>query len=91
MGQGQVRVTPEQLQSRAGEYRTQAEAVDNVITQMNGLINALEAEWEGKSAQKYISQYNELKPSFTNMYQLICDLAEALDAQAKKFEQADNG
>ena len=88
---GQVRVTPEQLRSRAGEYRAQASDVDGVITKMNSLISSLEAEWEGASAQKYISQYNELKPSFTNMYQLICDLAQGLDAQATKFEQADNG
>ena len=86
----QLRVTPEQLRSRASEYRAQGEQVEEVITKLDSLINTLESEWEGVSASRYIAQYSDLRPSFVSMQQLITDLASALDQEANKFEAADN-
>ena len=86
----QLRVTPEQLRSRATEYRAQGEQVQEVITKLDSLINTLESEWEGVSASRYISQYSDLRPSFVSMQQLITELASALDQEANKFEAADN-
>lgn len=85
----QLRVTPEQLQGRASEYRGQGEIVEGVIEKLDSLINVLESEWEGNSASRYISQYSDLRPSFVSMHQLITDLASELDKEAKKFADAD--
>lgn len=87
----QLRVTPEQLRGRAAEYRAQGEEVEGVIAKLDSLIGALESEWEGHSASRYISQYSDLRPSFVSMQQLITELAAALDQEANKFEAADNG
>lgn len=87
---GQLRVTPEQLHGRAAEYRTQSEEVEGIIGKLDSLISVLESEWEGNSAQKYISQYSDLRPSFVSMQQLISDLASSLDKKADDFEAADN-
>lgn len=85
----QLRVTPDQLRSRASEYRAQGNEVESVISKLDSLINALESEWEGVSASKYIAQYQDLRPSFVSMQQLITELASSLDQQANKFEAAD--
>lgn len=86
---GQLRVTPEQLRGRASEYRAQGEAVEDVISKLDSLINVLESEWEGNSASRYISQYSDLRPSFVSMQQLIAELASSLEQEANKFEAAD--
>ena len=86
----QLRVTPEQLRGRAAEYRTQGEQVESVIAKLDSLISALESEWEGNSAARYISQYSDLRPSFVSMQQLITELASSLDKEANKFEAADS-
>jgi len=87
---GQLRVTPDQLRGRAAEYRAQGVEVEGVIQKLDSLINALESEWEGNSASRYISQYSDLRPSFVSMQQLITDLASSLDQEANKFEAADS-
>ena len=87
---GQLRVTPEQLHERASEYRGQSTEVEGVIAKLDSLISALEHEWEGNSAARYMSQYSDLRPSFVSMQQLITDLASSLDQEANKFDAADN-
>ena len=87
---GQLRVTPEQLHERATEYRAQGDAVEGVIEKLDSLISALESEWEGNSAARYISQYSDLRPSFVSMQQLLTDLASSLDQEANLFEAADS-
>lgn len=86
----QIRVTPDQLRSRASEYRNQADDVEEVIKRLDSLISSLQSEWEGHSAERYISQYQELRPSFASMQKLITDLASSLDQEATKFEEADS-
>ena len=85
----QLRVTPDLLRTRAAEYRRQADAADDLIAKLDSLLSTLESEWEGNSASKYMSQYNDLRPSFVSMQELITDLASELDQQANKFEAAD--
>ena len=87
---GQLRVTPEQRHERASEYRAQSTEVEGVIAKLDSLISALEHEWEGNSAARYMSQYSDLRPSFVSMQQLITDLASSLDQEANKFDAADN-
>ena len=88
---GTIRMTPEQMRSRAGEYRTQADAVHDVISKMDSLLSALQSEWEGASAQSYEARYQELKPNFIKVEELIQDIATALDNAANTLEQADQG
>ena len=84
-----IRVAPDQLRERAQEYDKQGALVGDVIKSLDNLISILESEWEGNSARRYISQYQELKPSFTSMQELIADLATSLRQEADKWELAD--
>lgn len=86
----QLRVTPEQLRARASEYRTQGDEVEGVISKLDSLINALEGEFEGNTASRFISQYSDLRPSFVSMQQLITELASFLEKKAIDFETADS-
>ena len=86
---GQIRMTPEQMRMRAGNFRTEGGNVDSVINKMQGLIGELRSEWEGQAAQKFDEQFQQLKPSFIKMKDLIGDIAMQLDQTANAVEQMD--
>lgn len=87
---GQIRITPEQMRSRAGEYRNEAATVSQVISKMDSLLAALQSEWEGAASESYAQRYAELKPGFQKAQQLIEEIAAALDKTAAQVEETDN-
>ena len=86
---GQIRMTPEQMNSRASEVRGQRDAFEEVINKMQNIINELLTEWEGAASASYSQQFNDLKPSFDNMKQLLDDMATQLDKTAEAVKALD--
>ncbi len=85
----QIRITPDQMRSRAAQYRNEAENVNGVINSMDNLLQALQGEWEGASSESYANRYLELKPGFIKAEELIREIATALDATARTLEETD--
>ncbi len=86
---GQIRITPDQMRSRAGEYRAQANTVQEVISKMDTLLNTLQGEWEGQASQAYAQRFSELRPGFVKAEDLINEIAQSLDAAAQTLETSD--
>ena len=84
---GQIRITPDQMRSRAGEYRQQQAEVENVISRMDSLLSELQGEWEGEASRAYSARFSELRPGFVKAQELIG--AQALDATAQSLEEVD--
>lgn len=87
---GQIRVTPDQMRSRANEYRREAENVQNVIGRMDALLSQLQGEWEGEASRAYESRFHELRPGFVQAKELIDEIARALDNTALTLEETDS-
>lgn len=85
----QIRLTPEQMRGRAGDFRNARADYEAMVQSMNRLIETLQTEWEGQASQKFVEQFEGLKPSFDSMRQLIEDIAGQLDATANAVEQLD--
>ena len=85
----QIRITPDQMRSRANEYRTEADKVHDVIGRMDILLQQLQSEWEGSASESYAVRYQELKPGFMQAEELIREIAAALDSTANIVEQTD--
>jgi WXG100 family type VII secretion target len=77
------------MRGRAGEYRTEAENVQNVIDKMDRLLDTLLTEWEGAASEAYANKFAELRPSFVKGKELIDDIAMALDKTAEAVESTD--
>ena len=80
MASGQIRMTPDTMRGRAGEYRTEAENVQNVIDKMDRLLDTLLTEWEGAASEAYANKFAEkykLHGLFSGM--IISELQEAID------------
>lgn len=86
---GQIRITPEQMNQRAAQYRTQADTVNGVINQMDRLLVQLQTEWEGAASQAYADRFQQLKPGFQKAEALIREIAASLDTSAKKLLETD--
>lgn len=84
-----IRITPTQMRSRANEYRTQAQTVQDVIGRMDTLLRELQGEWEGASSRAYAARFAELRPGFVRAKDLIDEIARALDATATALEETD--
>ena len=61
----QIRITPDQMRERAGQYRTEADTVNGVITKMDSLLQALQGEWEGAASESYAARY--MAVSYTHL------------------------
>ena len=85
----QIRITPDQMRERAGQYRTEADTVNGVISKMDTLLQQLQSEWEGASSESYAVRYQELKPGFMKSEELIREIAAALDSTARIIEETD--
>ena len=86
---GQIRITPDQMRSRAGEYRQQQDQVGEVISRMDSLLSQLQGEWEGSASPAYAERFSELRPGFVKAQELIGEIAQALDATARSLEETD--
>ena len=86
----QIRITPDQMRERAGQYRGEADNVNGVISKMDTLLSNLQGEWEGAASESYAARYEELKPGFVKAEELIREIASALDSTASIVETTDS-
>jgi WXG100 family type VII secretion target len=86
---GQIRITPDQMRARSGEYTTEAGKVDDVIAKMDQLLSALQSEWEGDAAESYSQRFTELRPGFVKAKELIDEIAQALNKTADVVQETD--
>lgn len=86
----QIRITPDQMDARAVEYRTERDKVGDVISQMDHLLEALQSEFEGKTSEEFQHIYtSELRPGFVKAQDLIENIAKFLNDTAERFRIAD--
>lgn len=86
-----IRISPDTMRERAGQYRNEAQEVGQVISNMDNLLNNLQSEWEGEASQSYANRYfSELKPNFQKAQEMINEIASALDKTAAEMEEMDN-
>jgi WXG100 family type VII secretion target len=84
-----IRISPEQMRTRAQEFGRDAETFQEQIQTMEQRTNALADEWEGQASQRYIQQFGELKPSFEKMHELMETISQQLNQTAQIMEQTD--
>jgi len=85
----QIRITPEDMRSRASEYRTEGQNMEAIIQKMDVLLQNLQSEWEGSASQSYAERYAQLKPGFVKARELVEEIAVSLETVASTMEQTD--
>lgn len=85
-----IRISPDQMRGRAGEFRNEAAMVGDSISAMDRLLGQLQEEWEGEASRSYAQRYqSELRPSFQKAQEMIDEIATALDRTAQEMQEMD--
>lgn len=85
-----IRISPDQMRSRAGEFRNEAATVGDSISAMDRLLGQLQDEWEGEASRSYANRYqSELRPGFQKAQEMITEIAAALDRTAQEMQDMD--
>lgn len=86
---GQIRMSPEQLKSRANRYGQGSQQIDQVLRDLTNLQNELRAEWEGRAFERFDDQFNQLSPKVQNFSQLLEEIKNQLIKTADAVAQQD--
>ncbi|QQK77601.1 WXG100 family type VII secretion target [Salicibibacter cibarius] len=87
---GNIRVTPEELFSKAGQFDTASGEVMELIGKLDGYISELEGMWEGEASVAFLEQYERLKPSFMNMSDLLNQISQQLNNTGETMQSTDS-
>ena len=86
---GQIKVSPETLQTRAREYSKASNEVNGILSNLSALQQTLAAEWEGQAFQGFDRQFNELKPKVKELAELLEQINVQLVGAARAMEEHD--
>lgn len=85
----QIRITPDQLQTKSTEFRQQAEALERMIQDMDRLFRELEGMFEGNAARAYQQQYQDCRPSFVRGQEVTETISLQAAQMAENFGNMD--
>ena len=77
------------MRTRASQYLTEADTINEVITSLDGLLSTLESEWEGEASTAFSVKYADLRPAFASVEELVREISNALTVVADSFEEND--
>ncbi len=85
----QIRITPDTMRERSGNYITKQGDLDTLRTELETLVTTLESEWEGSATVSFREQWEAIKPSFENCSTLLGDISTQLSSTADAMEALD--
>lgn len=82
-------VTPEQLESTAGDFSAKATQVKALHDSMIEKVNKLASTWTGEASDAYTNKFNALKASMETIYNMIQEHVKDLNAIAEQYKSAE--
>jgi len=86
---GQIRMTPEELKSKAVRYKNSSEQINHILKDLQSLQNELRGEWEGKAFNRFDDQFEQLRPKVVNFADLMQQIHDQLVATANAVARQD--
>ncbi len=83
------RVDSEVLQTKATEVRNIRNEHESVMAKLGTIVTALGDVWEGQAYQKFVSDYESIKPTFTKLAETLEKVATDLEKDAAIYAQAE--
>lgn len=84
-----IRLNPDELEGYASNYSRKAEEINTTISDLQTLTSDLGNLWEGEAYVAFLEQFEELKPSFLEMVELLQKIDQQLVSTADALRQAD--
>lgn len=87
--EGTLRVTPEQLETAAGEFSSKGTTIGNLTSQMTQLIDGLSSVWQGEAATAYTQKFRQLDDDISKMIRMIQEHSKDLSEMARVYREAE--
>lgn len=85
----QLRLDFSSINANSTKLKGYKDQFDQLYKDMTSTVNSLPQCWEGKTAEKYVQQFADLKPSFTAIAKLMNDISIELDKISSAFSDTD--
>jgi len=86
---GQIRMSPEELKSKAKLYGRSSDEIKDILGKLQGLQNELRGEWEGRAFEGFDRQFNDLRPKVESFSQLLHEINVQLNKTAEAVASHD--
>ncbi|MGD7044947.1 WXG100 family type VII secretion target [Jeotgalibacillus proteolyticus] len=86
---GNIRVTPAELEAIASQYLQESGMATEQVTRLDNMIDNLISIWEGQASQAFAEQFEELRPSYVRMSQLLEEISRQLRSASNALQEAD--
>lgn len=86
---GQIRMTPDELKSKAQVYGQGSDQIEDVLNKLKNLQDQLRGEWEGRAFERFDDQFRELEPKVQNFSQLLQEIQVQLQKTAQSVQEQD--
>ncbi|WP_054950773.1 WXG100 family type VII secretion target [Numidum massiliense] len=84
-----IRATPAELEAIAKRYLENGNVLEDVNGKLETMAGELLDKWQGASSEAFIKQYEDLKPSFQRMRQLLDEIGQQLHKTAGILRDTD--
>ncbi|PJI07948.1 MULTISPECIES: WXG100 family type VII secretion target [Clostridium] len=84
-----IKITPEELESLAGQFSQSSEESQQMVSRLGSGIAGVQQNWAGVSATKFFGEYQEWSKTMTGYVQLLQQISTELKQQAQKFREVD--
>lgn len=84
-----IRVTPEELRSVAGQFKSSHDEAQSMIQRLASTVTNLDASWDGMASQRFYQNFELWQRKMGEFTGLLDEIGHALVEIAERFEQAD--
>lgn len=84
-----IKLDVEQMNVIASKYELQSENVETLIRDLDRMLLELQTYWEGASAQKFESNYLEIKPAIIRLKEVIFETSKVIKHTAASMYEID--
>lgn len=86
----ELKVTPSQLKTKAGDFKSKGSKVHSTTDKMLTLIKQINgATWSGDAAQKFKNQFSKLENDMGQMYRMINEYSTDLEDISAEYESTE--
>ncbi len=84
-----IKITYSELESAANTFKTNADAIDTIITELSQKLGEVDSTWTGASKNAFYEQFETCKQNLMQFPDLLVGFAERLENAANTMRDAD--
>jgi early secretory antigenic target protein ESAT-6 len=86
-----IRVTPEQLHSIAGQLNAGAGEVDGILRQLAGQVAPLGSDWAGVAQARFLTLWEQWQRDSAGVHQALMGIAQLMQQAGTQYESTEQG